>query len=188
MPELNKNNNITKILNAPEILKNILKIEAGKKVADLGAGISAYFTIESAKIVGDQGQIYAVDIIKDILSAIDSKAKTAGLYNVKTVWSNLEMVGATKITENSLDFALLVNTLFQSKKQEEMITEAVRLLKKGGKLLIIDWNDTAPAFSPPEDLKVDKKIISDAALQLNLEKENEFEAGPYHFGIIFIKK
>ena len=53
------------------------------------------------------------------VSGIDSKAKTAGLYNVKTIWSNLEIIGATKITENSLDFTLLVNTLFQSKKQEE---------------------------------------------------------------------
>ena len=98
------------------------------------------------------------------------------------------MVGATKITENSLDFALLVNTLFQSKKQEEMITEAVRLLKKGGKLLIIDWSDTAPAFAPPEELQVNKKIISDTTLQLDMKLEQEFQAGPYHFGMIFIKK
>ena len=188
MPKQKINSSGVEILNATQILKEILKITNGKVVADLGAGISAYFTIESAKLVGDQGQVYAIDIVKDILSAIDSKAKMAGLYNIKTVWSNLEMVGAAKIKNDSLDFALLVNTLFQSKKQPEMVAEAIRLLKKGGKLLIIDWSNTAPAFSPPEDLKVDKKIISDTALQLNLEKESEFEAGPYHFGIIFIKK
>jgi len=178
----------TEILNAPEILKEILKIQNGHTVADLGAGVAAYFTIESAKLVGDQGQVYSIDIVKDVLSAIDSKAKMAGLYNIKTIWSNLEIVGATKIEENSLDFALLVNTLFQSDKQGEMISEAFRLLKDGGKLLIVDWSDTAPAFSPPEELQVNKNLISDTALQLGLELENDFKAGPYHFGMIFVKK
>ena len=182
------NSSGAEILNATQILKEILKISNGKIVADLGAGISAYFTIESAKLVGDQGQVYALDIVKDILAAIDSKAKMAGLYNIKTVWSNLEIVGAAKIEDNSLDFALLVNTLFQSKKQPAMIAEAIRLLKKGGKLLIIDWSDTAPAFAPPEELQVNKKIISDTTLQLDMQLEQEFRAGPYHFGMIFIKK
>lgn len=188
MPEQKLNTGTNELLNAPEILKEILKIQNGHTVADLGAGIAAYFTIESAKLVGDQGQIYSVDIVKDVLSAIDSKAKMAGLYNIKTIWSNLEMVGATKIKEDSLDFALLVNTLFQSKKQGEMVAEAYRLLKEGGKLLIIDWSDTAPAFSPDEELQVNKDLISDTAIQLGLELENEFKAGPYHFGMIFIKK
>ena len=188
MAEEKINSSGPEILNATQILKEILKITNGKIVADLGAGISAYFTIESAKLVGDQGQVYALDIVKDILSAIDSKAKMAGLYNIKTVWSNLEMVGAAKIKDNTLDFALLVNTLFQSKKQPEMIAEAFRLLKNGGKLLIIDWRDTAPAFSPPEELQVNKKLISDTALQLGMELEQDFQAGPYHFGLIFIKK
>tara|TARA_B100001964_G_C14059523_1_gene520746 strand:+ start:62 stop:628 length:567 start_codon:yes stop_codon:yes gene_type:complete len=188
MPEQKINTGGSQILNATEILKEILKIKSGKTVADLGAGIAAYFTIESAKLVGDGGQVYAIDIVKDILSSIDSKAKMAGLYNIKTVWSNLEMVGAAKIADNSLDFALLVNTLFQSKKQTEMISEAFRLLKKGGKLLIIDWSDTAPAFAPPEELQVNKNVISDAALQLDMKLEQEFKAGPYHFGMIYIKK
>ncbi len=188
MVEQKVNNGGAEILNAPQILKETLKITSGKIVADLGAGVSAYFTIESAKLVGDQGQVYAVDIVKDILATIDSKAKMAGLYNIKTVWSNLEMVGAAKIADNSLDFSLLVNTLFQSKKQEEMVAEAIRLLKKGGKLLIVDWSDTAPAFAPPEELQVNKKIVSDTALQLDMELEQEFKAGPYHFGMIFVKK
>ena len=188
MPKQKINSSGAEILNATQILKEILKITNGKVVADLGAGVSAYFTIESAKLVGDQGQVYAIDIVKDILSAIDSKAKMAGLYNIKTVWSNLEMVGAAKIKNDSLDFALLVNTLFQSKKQPEMVAEAIRLLKKGGKLLIIDWSDTAPAFAPPEELQVNKKIISDTTLQLDMKLEQEFQAGPYHFGMIFIKK
>ena len=80
------------------------------------------------------------------------------------------------------------STSVKSKKQTEMISEAIRLIKKGGKLLIIDWSDTAPAFAPPEELQVNKNVISDAALQLDMKLEQEFKAGPYHFGMIYIKK
>lgn len=175
------------LLDAYNILKNISQIKNGQIVGDLGAGGAAYFTLQSAKIVGDQGQVYSVDVLKNVLSSINSKAQMAGLYNVKTVWSNLEIYGATKIPEESLDHALLVNVLFQSKKYPEIIKEAVRLLKPGGQLTIIDWSDMNPNFAPNQALQLDKNEIINAAQNLSLSLQQEFQAGPYHFGLIFIK-
>lgn len=175
------------LLDAYNILKNIVGIKSKQVIGDLGAGGAAYFTLQSAKLVGDQGQVYAVDVLKNVLSTINSKAQLAGLYNVKTVWSNLEIYGAAKIPEASLDHALLVNILFQSKKYPEIIKEAVRLLKPGGQLTIIDWSDMSPNFAPNDALQLDKEEVINIAQNLSLSLQQDFQAGTYHFGLIFIK-
>jgi ubiquinone/menaquinone biosynthesis C-methylase UbiE len=175
------------LLDVNFILQDNLNIQPGNIVADLGAGGAAYFTMHAAKLVGDQGEVYAVDIIKAVLSGIESKAQMSGVYNIKTIWSNLEILGATKIPAETIDHALLINILFQSKKRAEVIAEATRLLKSGGKLTVIDWHDTKPTFAPPAERQVDPAEIIKIAEKLSLSLEKEFPAGNYHFGLIFIK-
>lgn len=176
----------SELLNGGAILKDVLQIAPRSVVGDLGAG-GGMFSLSAARLVGEQGQVYSVDIMKNALADIESKARMANLHNIKTIWSNLEMVGAAKIKENSLDYAFLVNVLFQSTKHFEIMAEASRLLKIGGRLLIIDWSDTRPGFAPNDMRRVDPASIREFATNLNLSLEREFKAGNYHFGLIFIK-
>ena len=187
----NKKNQATvfgksELLNANQILGQILGIKIGQRVADLGAG-GGMFTLQSARLVGEQGEVYAVDVVKNCLSDIESKARMANLYNIKTVWSNIEIVGATKIPEESLDFVLLVNVLFQTKKTDQALKEGKRLLKSGGRMLVIDWSDHRGGIGPHQDRHINPATISSQAQKINLIPEQQFKAGQYHFGQIFIK-
>lgn len=177
----------SELLDATKILQEILGVSAGQVVADLGGG-GGMFALESARLVGEQGQVYVVDIIKNILADIESKARMSGLHNIKTIWSNLEIVGAAKIKDAVADYALLVNVLFQSKKHREILNEAYRLLKSGGLLLVIDWRDTKPGFTPPSELQVDPNAVINHAQQLGYNLVQDFSAGNYHFGLIFVKQ
>src|SRR3989344_1942674 len=136
------------LLNPERILKDQLGLGNAHSVADLGAGGAGYFTLQAAKLVGEHGLVYAVDIIKGHLRNIESRAKIEGYDNIRTIWSNLEKYGATKINDQSLDFALLVNVLFQNKKPELLMKEAVRMIKTGGKLLVVDWRPGRFIFGP----------------------------------------
>lgn len=160
---------------------------AGMKVADLGCGAVGHFVIPAGKIVGDKGVVYAVDILKFVLNAVLSRAKLEGITNIETVWSNLEIFGATKIKEESLDFAFLINILWQIKKREEVFREAIRLVKKGGKILIAEWGIGEAPLGPPFERRVSKEYIKELARKFNLEEIKEFEAGTYHYGIVFKK-
>jgi len=164
-----------------------LGISKGAIVADLGCGGVGHFIIPAANLVGDQTTAYAVDILKTVLRSVITKARLEGVNNVKPVWSNLEMVGATKIPEASLDFAFLKNVLFQSKNHEPMVTEAIRLLKPKGKLLVIDWGDAMTSFGPPPADRVKPGTVKTLAQKLKLKLLDEFEAGSYHYGLIFQK-
>ncbi|MFA6466664.1 MAG: methyltransferase domain-containing protein [Patescibacteria group bacterium] len=176
----------SELLNANQILSQILGLKTGQRVADLGAG-GGLFTLQAARLVGNQGEVYAVDIMKTILSDIESKSRMANLYNIKTVWSNIEILGATKIPEATLDFVFLVNILFQSKSVDSMLSEAARLMKNGAKMLVIDWSDSNTKVGPHNDRRLDPNSIISQAQAMNLILEQQFIAGQYHFGLIFIK-
>lgn len=177
----------SELLDAGQLLKNVLQIKPGDIVGDLGAG-GGLFLLQAARLVGNLGQVYAVDVVKGILSELESKARLSGLNNIKTIWSNLEIVGAAKIKDESLDSAILINVLHQSKKHYEILAEAGRLLKNGGKLLVIDWADNNLSFGPPKDRLADPTQIINYGQQLDMELLQQFKAGPYHFGLLFSKK
>ena len=173
------------LLQPLNILKEHLNIQPGQVIADLGCGGSGFFSLEAARMVGDQGQVYAVDIVKEALSSVDGKARLQGLYNVKTVWTDLELYGATEIPERSVDHAMLINVLFQSKKHMDIIKEASRLIKTGGKLLIIDWNDVPVPFGPAVQDRVKVDFLRENVPPLGYTEEKFIEPGQYHFGLVF---
>lgn len=166
---------------------NKVQVSDSMKVADLGCGASGHFVFPAAKIVGKRGVIYAVDILKTILETIDRRIKQENLENVKTIWSNLEIFGATKIEVGSLDIAMLNNTLYQSHKRAEILRETIRMLKKGGKLIVVEWKSIASPIGPPIEERVKIDLLRAGAQKLGLKIEDEFEAGQYHYGIIFNK-
>ena len=177
----------TEFLNPKTILSQHVRVLPNQMVGALGCGGAGFFALEAARMVGNQGQVYAVDIVKNALSSVDSKAKLQGLYNFKTVWSDLEVFGATAIPEKSLDLAMLVNILFQSKQHEAIIRESARLIKPGGKLLIIDWNQASVAFGPKLSDRVDQDAIRALVPQLGFQEDKIFEAGQYHFGLLYTR-
>jgi ubiquinone/menaquinone biosynthesis C-methylase UbiE len=163
------------------------QIDEKMKVADLGCGASGHFVFPAARAVGKKGVVYAVDILKPILEGIKKIAVQQNMDNVMPVWTDLEVFGATNIESGSLDVAMLINTLYLSSKRVEMIREAVRMLKKDGRLMIVEWNTAAAPFGPPTEERVRAEPIKAAAPKLGLKLEEEFKAGQYHYGLIFTK-
>lgn len=159
----------------------------GMRVADFGCGRTGHFVFPAAKIVGDKGVVYAVDVMKNVLESIRSMARSEGCDNVQIVWSDIELLGKTPIAEKSLDVGFFVNVIFQLKDRATAIKEAVRLLKKDGHLVIVDWAKNLGLLGPksgqmarPDELK---SIVRGEGLNLI----DESLAGDYHYSLIFQK-
>jgi len=171
-------------------IENILRkitVEEGQKVAELGCGNFGFFVWPLARLVGRRGQVYAVDILKSTLDEIRRQALRENFPQVKIVWSNLEIFKATAVETSSLDSALLVNVLYQSDKRIEILREAIRLLKRGGKLLIVEWGTADSPLGPTLDKRVKLDSLKVAAPKIGLDVKEEFSAGPYHYGLILTK-
>ncbi len=176
----------TQFINPQDVIQ-MAGLTEGMKVADLGCGNIGYFIIPIAKAIGKDGIAYGIDIQKPVLEAVRGRARIEGLTNLELVWANLEIVGSTKIADSSIDAAFLVNILFQNKKRAEIIREAARILKKGGKLVVIDWKKIGIPFGPPVEDRVDPEDIKSISTKLGLKLASQTEVGDYFWGLVFEK-
>ena len=97
-------------------------------VLDFGSGIG-YYTIPSAKIVGDNGRVYALDKERDIISKLMDKAKTLGLHNITPVVSDK----LDEFEEEFFDVILLYDVLhdyyFNKEERIKILEEVYRVSK-----------------------------------------------------------
>jgi ubiquinone/menaquinone biosynthesis C-methylase UbiE len=174
------------LVDADQILEN-LGLSEKMQVADFGCGGRAYFALHSAKLVGPNGLVYAIDILKANLQSVEDLARFYNLKNIKTIWADLEVLGSSKIPSNSVDLVIIANLLFQTRKHKEIFQEAHRVLKNEGKILLIEWKKTASPLGPPVEMRVDPVQVKKMIQENNFKLEKEFDAGPYHFGMVLIK-
>lgn len=172
-------------LRPEEILKINIIIRQGWVIADLGCG-SGYFSIPLARAVGNQGKVYAIDVLSSALDSVRSRAQLEGIFNIETVRANAEIEKNIPLQNETCDMVMLSNILFQSSKKIEIVKEALRLLKPGGSIVTIEWNQNT-FFGPPIGQRVKEDFLKRIAKDLNLEFVKVFDAGKYHYGLVFGK-
>jgi ubiquinone/menaquinone biosynthesis C-methylase UbiE len=161
-------------------------IQAGMEIADLGAG-SGFYTIAAGKALIATGRVYAIDVQKELLTKIKNSAVAQGLYNVEVIWGDIEKPSGTHLREASIDLALLTNILFQLDNKQDLLSEVKRILKPGGRVLVVDWSDSFGGIGP-EPKKVVLKTSAVEMFEKNgFHLDREIEAGSHHYGLIFKK-
>lgn len=172
-------------LNSENIIKKC-NFFVGAKVADFGCG-HGHLSLLIAKEVGQEGRIYAFDVLDEALEGILNKAEIFGFKNIEAKKANLALSKSTGLRDKSVDFVLAANMLFQNsdKDKEAILKEAYRILKSDAKLIVVDWAKHAP-FGPSGH-KVDIEKIKDMAFKIGFKIHEIFNAGMSHWGAIFIK-
>jgi ubiquinone/menaquinone biosynthesis C-methylase UbiE len=125
---------------APSILVKSLKLKAGMTVADIGAG-SGYLSFMMAKPVGPSGKVYAEDIQPEMLDIVRKKAAENGQLNV------VPWLGTTtdpKLPASSVDLMIMVDVYHEFDKPFEMVSNMVRGLKRGGRLVFVEYRKEDP--------------------------------------------
>ena len=173
----------------PGVVIKQLDIKEKDIVTDLGCG-RGFFVIPAAKKVGDEGKVYAFDILESPLEAVSSVAKLNFLSNIIIGRANLEERGdVQKIMQGELmDVVMMSNVMFANKKRNNIIAEAGSILKKDKELAIIDWKNSELPIAPPVELLVDSGEITELCFKNGLFFKEDLDVGDYHWGKVFIKK
>lgn len=161
-----------------------LKLREGMKVGDFGAG-SGHYTRAAAAIVGHDGHVYAVDVQEDILKHLKLNTHERHARVIEGVWGDIEKLGGSHLRDASLDAVIIANTLFQVENRFGLLKEVKRVLKPGGKLLVVDWSGSHGGMGPAPDKVVTEKEAEEFFITGGFNKAESFRAGPHHYGIIF---
>jgi SAM-dependent methyltransferase len=131
----------------PELALPALKVKVGDAVADIGAG-SGYYTRRLAKLVGEKGTVYAVDIQQEMLDLLTNKMAELNIHNVKPILGDIT---DPRLPRNSVDLALLVDVYHEFDHPYEMIRAICDSLKPAGRIAFIEFRG--------EDSKVPIKAL-----------------------------
>lgn len=167
--------------------KNILAtdIQEGMSVADFGSGSGLHIEPLSAR-VGMKGKVYAIEIQKNLLLSLEKSLKEKNIENVYGIWGDIEKNGGTKLADESIDRVIISNVFFQCQDKLACISEAKRILKKNGKILLIEWNTDSNILGPHKNHKVDEEQAKKLFEMKGLKVDRIISVGEYHYGILFM--
>jgi len=123
-------NPLLPIFRNPHRLLKAAGLKPGQKILEVGCG-PGFFTIPAAKIVGNQGLVYAVDIHPRAIERVQEKIDRQGIENVRPVLSNASDTG---LPNGSVDLAFIFGLRYIAGGLEKVISEMHRILKPGGVL------------------------------------------------------
>lgn len=171
---------------SPEKIVEYCDVHHGMKVADFGSSIGTYALL-LAKRVGVHGTVYAIDVQKELLERLHSEARASKIENIEIILADFEKIKGSTLKDESVDRVFLVNSFFQVEDKDACIVEIKRILKKGGKVIFIDWSDSFDGLGPHKDHVVSQKQVESIFEKHYFKKDSYIKAGDHHYGILFIK-
>lgn len=174
-----------KFVNPKKIVEQ-LDVAEGSVVADFGCGMG-HFSLEMSKKIGETGIVYALDVLPEKLESVISGAKGIGMTNVIAKRVNLEKEKGSGLNDNSVDWVVMKDMLFQNKGKAVVLTEACRVLKPGGRILIIEWKMENVSVGPIRELRISEEALKTVAQKVGLKMLEKIFAGDFHFAFVFVK-
>jgi ubiquinone/menaquinone biosynthesis C-methylase UbiE len=138
----------------PAVIFRELALKNGDIFLDLGCGTGDY-SVHAADEVGEGGIVYAADIRKDLLDNLAERASAAGLGNIRVVAADLR--NPLPFRDAGIDVCLISTVLHVPDvwdDREHIFPEVRRVIKPGGRLVIIECKKEKTPFGPPLSMRI----------------------------------
>jgi len=123
-------NPLLPIFRNPQRLLKAAGLKPGQKVLEVGCG-PGFFTIPAAKIVENEGVVYAVDVHPLAIERVKEKIEREWIRNITPILANASDTG---LPDRSIDLAFIFGLRYIVGGLENVIAEIHRILKPGGVL------------------------------------------------------
>ena len=146
----------------PDRAIDVLKLQKGAIVADIGAG-SGYMTEKLSKKVGPMGRVYATDIQQGMIELLNKRVARRKLTNVTPVLSTQD---DPRLPVDTVDLVIMVDVYHELSQPQLMLRHIRASLKTGGRLVLLEYRKEDPSIPiRPEH----KMSVVEAKLEVEAE-------------------
>ncbi|KPV45580.1 class I SAM-dependent methyltransferase [Alicyclobacillus ferrooxydans] len=154
----------------PDEILGLFGTPGDANFADVGCG-PGYFTIPLAKRT--TGKVYALDVSSEMLNVLTERVQEANVTNVENVLSNAEQIA---LPDHSVDGVLCSLVLHEVDDLKQTLSEFRRVLRPGGKMLLIEWEKKQMEMGPPVEIRISSdellEYVGAAGLQGQIVRPN----------------
>ncbi len=142
----------------PQKVLEKLALSPMLKVVDFGSG-PGYFTLPIAERVRSRGSVFALDVEPAMLDALMQRATAAGLSNIFAVLTDARNI---PIVDEMIDRVLISLVLHEVPERSRLLSEAWRILKPQGQVVIVEWQPWQTEHGPdPAERLAPEAIMGD---------------------------
>lgn len=163
----------------PGKIWRFINLEAPEKIIDIGAGTG--FITSALSDLAPEATIDAFDIEPLMVEAMKT-----GFPENSNVKPRLMEDNKLPVENEYADLVWMINLYHELNKPYKLLREIKRVLRPGGKLLIIDWAKKPEACEsgPPLEHRVEEATMTSHLIEsdfLNIITTDEFE---HHLGVV----
>ncbi|MHB0867034.1 MAG: class I SAM-dependent methyltransferase [Thermoleophilia bacterium] len=164
-----------------------LELRPDTVLLDVASGVGNY-ALPAAKAIGDNGRVYAVDLWREGIDELNRSAEAHGLHNLVAIAADASI--KIPLDDHSVDTCLIATALHdlaEVSKAEGALREVARLLKPGGRLVIVEFNKTAGPPGPPLSVRLSPGELEALVTPFGFELKRTAAAGEYFYLSAFIR-
>jgi ubiquinone/menaquinone biosynthesis C-methylase UbiE len=152
---------------------------------DVACGVGNY-SVAASKIIGNEGMIYAVDLWEEGINALKQTIGEKGIKNIRPLLSDVNK--HIPAEDRSIDVVLMatvLHDLIEVHTEKGTLKEIKRVLKPGGKLVIIEFKKIEGPPGPPVAIRLTPEETEKIVSAHGFKQEKVIDAGQYHYISVF---
>lgn len=160
-----------------------LGVKRGMNICDMGCG-NGFYTLQLAKMVGEKGHLYAVDIQPEMLKFLNDRADKLGVKNVSPI---LGTFTNPRLPAGKIDLILCVDVYHEFSHPEQMLSAMRDSLSPTGVVALVEYRAEDPEVPIKPEHKMTKEQILKEYPANGFKLVKEFDGLPWQHLMFFAR-
>ena len=164
---------------------NALDLKRDTVLLDVACGVGKY-SIAASEILGHEGVIYAIDLWEEGINALRQTVAEKDIKNIRPVFGDVNK--RIPLEDRSIDVVLMatvLHDLIEVNAERGTLNEVRRVLRPGGRLVIIEFKKIEGPPGPPVAIRLSPEETEKIVSGYGFKQEKIVDVGLYNYLSVF---